>query len=310
MGLAMDTLTAMKVYCSVVENDSLAGAARTLNVSPSVVSKQLSALEDKLGVRLLNRTPRRVSVTEVGIAYYDRCKRIIADVDEAEIAISRTHSKPRGLLRITAPSTFAHRHVTPHLPKFIDRYPEVEVRVQVNDRIVDLVDDGIDLAIRIAQLKDSSLIARRLAPNHRSIVATPEYLKTWGIPKNPEDLLQHALITWPLGNPINDWHFLVEGKEQMIRTKGTISMNNGDSILSTVLSGGGLAMLNAFMTGEYVLDGRLLPVLEDYVREDVPIFVVYPSSRHLSPKVRAFVDFLVEIYGPRSYWLGKPPTAY
>ena len=179
----MDTLTAMKVYCSVVENDSLAGAARTLNVSPSVVSKQLSALEDKLGVRLLNRTPRRVSVTEVGIAYYDRCKRIIADVDEAEIAISQTHSKPRGLLRITAPSTCAHRHVTPHLPKFIDRYPEVEVRVQVNDRIVDLVDDGIDLAIRIAQLKDSSLIARRLAPTHRSIVATPEYLKTWGIPK-------------------------------------------------------------------------------------------------------------------------------
>lgn len=301
----MDTLTAMKVYCSVVENDSLAGAARTLNISPSVVSKQLSALEDRLGVRLLNRTTRRVSVTEVGTAYYDRCKRILADVDEAEIAVSRTHSEPRGLLRITAPSTFAHRHVTPHLPKFIDRFPEVEVQVQVNDRIVDLVDDGIDLAIRIAQLKDSSLIARRLAPNHRLIVATPEYLKTWGIPDRPEDLLQHALITWPQGNPVNDWHFMVDDNEQMIRTKGTISMNNGDSILSTVLAGGGLAMMNAFMAGEYVQDGRLLPVLDDYVREDVPIYAVYPSSRHLSPKVRAFVDFLVEIYGPRPYWLGK-----
>jgi DNA-binding transcriptional LysR family regulator len=301
----MDTLTAMKVYCSVVENDSLAGAARSLNISPSVVSKQLSALEDRLGVRLLNRTTRRVNVTEVGTAYYDRCKRIIADVDEAEIAVSRTHSAPRGLLRITAPSTFAHRHVTPHLPRFIDRYPEVEVQVQVNDRIVDLVDDGIDLAIRIAQLKDSSLIARRLAPNHRSIVATPDYLKIWGIPERPEDLLGHALITWPPGNPINDWHFLVDDKEQMIRTKGSIAMNNGDSILSTVLAGGGLAMMNAFMTGEYVQDGRLLPVLDEYVREDVPIYAVYPSSRHLSPKVRAFVDFLVETYGPRPYWLGK-----
>jgi DNA-binding transcriptional LysR family regulator len=301
----MDTLTAMKVYCSVVENDSLAGAARILNISPSVVSKQLSALEDRLGVRLLNRTTRRVSVTEVGTAYYDRCKRILADVDEAEIAVSQTHSEPRGLLRITAPSTFAHRHVTPHLPKFIDRFPEVEVQVQVNDRIVDLVDDGIDLAIRIAQLKDSSLIARRLAPNHRLIVATPEYLKTWGIPERPEDLLQHALITWPQGNPVNDWHFMVDDNEQIIRTKGTISMNNGDSILSTVLAGGGLAMMNAFMAGEYVQDGRLLPVLDDYVREDVPIYAVYPSSRHLSPKVRAFVDFLVEIYGPRPYWLGK-----
>ena len=301
----MDPLTAMKVYCSVVENDSLAGAARTLNISPSVVSKQLSALEDRLGVRLLNRTTRRVSVTEVGTAYYDRCKRIIADVDEAEVAVSRSHSQPRGMLRITAPSTFAHRHVTPHLPKFIDRYPEVELQVQVNDRIVDLVDDGIDLAIRIAQLKDSSLIARRLASNHRSIVATPEYLKTWGIPERPEDFLQHALITWLPGNLINDWHFVIDGKEQVIRTKGTISMNNGDSILSTVLAGGGLAMMNAFMTGEYVQDGRLLAVMEDYVREDVPIYAVYPSSRHLSPKVRAFVDFLLETYGPKPYWLGK-----
>ena len=169
----MDTLTAMKVFCSVVENDSLAGAARTMNVSPSVVSKQLSALEDRLGVRLLNRTTRRVSVTEVGAAYYERCKRIIADVDEAEVAVSRAHTAPRGLLKITAPSTFAHRHVAPHVPSFIDRYPEVQVQVLISDRIVDLVDEGVDLAIRIAQLRDSSLIARRLAPNHRAIVASP-----------------------------------------------------------------------------------------------------------------------------------------
>jgi len=301
----MDTLTAMKIYCSVVENDSLAGAARTLSISPSVVSKQLSALEDRLGVRLLNRTTRRASVTEVGSAYYERCKRIIADVDEAEIAVSRSHTEPRGLLKITAPSTFAHRHVTPHLPQFLDRYPEVEVQVQVNDRIVDLVDEGIDLAIRIAQLKDSSLIARRLAPNHRSIVATPEYLKTWGIPRCPDDLLDHALITMPPGNPINDWHFVVDGQEKTIRAKGSITVNNGDAVLSTVLAGGGLAMLTSFMTGEYMQDGRLLPVLDEYVREDVPIHAVYPSSRHLSPKVRAFVDYLVEIYGPKPYWLGK-----
>jgi len=301
----MDTLTAMKIYCSVVENDSLAAAARSLSVSPSVVSKQLSALEDRLGVRLLNRTTRRVSVTEVGSAYYERCKRIIADVDEAEIAVSRSHTEPRGLLKITAPSTFAHRHVTPHLPRFLDRNPEVEIQVHVNDRIVDLVDEGIDLAIRIAQLKDSSLIARRLAPNHRSIVATPEYLKTWGMPESPEDLLEHALITMQPGNPINDWHFLVDGQEKTIRVKGAISVNNGDAALSTVLAGGGLAMLTSFMTGEYMQDGRLLPVLDEYVSEDVPIYAVYPSSRHLSPKVRAFVDYLVEIYGQMPYWLGK-----
>ncbi len=299
----MDTLTAMRLYCAVVENGSLAAASRSLGISPSVVSKQLSRLEDRLGARLLNRTTRRISVTEVGSAYFDRCKRIVADVDEAEAAVSLSHMAPRGLLKITAPTTFAHRHVTPHLPQFIELYPEVSVQVQVNDRIADLVDEGLDLAIRIAHLKDSSLIARRLAPNHRSIVATPDYLKRRGIPECPDDLLEHDLVTWGDGNPINDWHFVVNGREQVIRTRSTVTINNGDSILAAVLAGGGLAMLASFMTGEYVQSGRLLPVLDEFVHEDVPIYAVYPSTRHLSPKVRAFVDFLARTYGPAPYWL-------
>lgn len=299
----MDTLTAMKVFCSVVENDSLAGASRTLNVSPSVVSKQLSGLEDRLGVRLLNRTTRRVSLTEVGSAYYERCKRILADVDEAEIAVSQAHSAPRGLLKLTAPTTFAHRHVAPHLPEFLDRYPEVEVQLLVNDRVVDLVDEGIDLAIRIAQLKDSSLIARKLAVNHRMIVASPDYVKKWGQPETPDQLSDHSLITYAPGNPINDWHFMVDNQQKILRAKGTLAMNNGDSVLQTVLAGGGLAMLAAFMAGEHVKTGQLVTLLDDYVREDVPIYAVYPSGRHLSPKVRAFVDFLVDLYNPTPYWL-------
>ncbi|MEQ8334283.1 LysR family transcriptional regulator [Nisaea sp.] len=299
----MDTLTAMKVFCSVVENDSLAGASRTLNVSPSVVSKQLSGLEDRLGVRLLNRTTRRVSLTEVGSTYYERCKRILADVDEAEIAVSQAHSAPRGLLKLTAPTTFAHRHVAPHLPEFLDRYPEVEVQLLVNDRVVDLVDEGIDLAIRIAQLKDSSLIARKLAVNHRMIVASPDYVKKWGQPETPDQLSDHSLITYAPGNPINDWHFMVDNQQKILRAKGTLAMNNGDSVLQTVLAGGGLAMLAAFMAGEHVKTGQLVTLLDDYVREDVPIYAVYPSGRHLSPKVRAFVDFLVDLYNPTPYWL-------
>ena len=299
----MDTLTAMSVFAAVVENNSLAGAARVKNLSPSVVSKQLAALEDRLGVRLLNRTTRRISLTEVGSAYYERCKRILADVDEAEIAVSQSHAAPRGRLRLTAPTTFAHRHVAPHLPEFITRFPEVEVQLLVNDRIVDLVDEGIDLAIRIAGLKDSSLIARKLANNYRSIVAAPEYLAKYGRPNAPADLNQHALLTYPPGNPINDWHFVVDGAETVIRAQGTIMTSNGDSILKAVQAGGGLAMLPSFMTGEHIKNGRLIEVLGEYVREDVPIFAVYPSSRHLSPKVRAFVDFLVDTYGAHPYWL-------
>ena len=299
----MDIFTAMKVYCSVVENDSLADAARKMNVSPSVVSKHLSALEDRLGVRLLNRTTRRISITEEGTAYYERCKQIITDVAEAEIEVSSAHTAPRGLLKITAPVTFAHRHLTPHLPKFLDMFPEVEVQVQVNDRVVDLVDEGIDLAIRISQLKDSSLIARRLAPNRRYIAATPEYLERNGTPKSVDDLKDHRLITWPPGNPLNDWHFLIDGVDRIIKVKGAIAVNEGDAILTTLLAGGGLGMTQEFLAGPFVKEKKLVPLLEEIVREDNPIYAVYPSSRHLSPKVRAFVDFLVETYGPKPYWM-------
>ena len=299
----MDIFTTMKVYCSVVENDSLADAARKMNVSPSVVSKHLSALEDHLGVRLLNRTTRRLSITEEGAAYYERCKQIITDVAEAEIEVSSAHTAPRGLLKITAPVTFAHRHLTPHLPKFLDMFPEVEVQVQVNDRVVDLVDEGIDLAIRISQLKDSSLIARRLAPNRRYIAATPEYLERNGTPKSVDDLKDHRLITWPPGNPLNDWHFLIDGVDRIIKVKGAIAVNEGDAILTTLLAGGGLGMTQEFLAGPFVKEKKLVPLLEEIVREDNPIYAVYPSSRHLSPKVRAFVDFLVETYGPKPYWM-------
>ncbi|MDC1442621.1 LysR family transcriptional regulator [Rhodospirillaceae bacterium] len=295
----------MKVYCSVVENDSLAGAARSLNVSPSVVSKQLSALEDRLGVRLINRTTRRISVTQEGTAYYESCKRIITDVAEAENAASSAHAAPRGLLKITAPVTFAHRHLTPHLPKFLDMFPEVEVQVQVNDRVVDLVDEGIDLAIRISQLKDSSLIARRLAPNRRYIAATPEYLKKNGTPNAVDDLKEHRLITWPPGNPLNDWHFLINGIERIMKVNGAIAVNEGDGILTTLLAGGGLGMTQEFLAGPYVREKKLVPLLEEFVREDNPIYAVYPSNKHLSPKVRAFVDFLVKIYSPTPYWINN-----
>ena len=301
----MDTFTAMKVYCSVVENDSLAGAARSLNISPSVVSKQLSALEDRLGVRLINRTTRRISVTQEGTAYYESCKRIITDVAEAENAASSAHAAPRGLLKITAPVTFAHRHLTPHLPKFLDMFPEVEVQVQVNDRVVDLVDEGIDLAIRISQLKDSSLIARRLAPNRRYIAATPEYLKKNGTPNAVDDLKEHRLITWPPGNPLNDWHFLINGIERIMKVNGAIAVNEGDGILTTLLAGGGLGMTQEFLAGPYVREKKLVPLLEEFVREDNPIYAVYPSNKHLSPKVRAFVDFLVKIYSPTPYWINN-----
>ena len=297
----MDTLTAMKVFCSVVENNSLAGASRRSMSLPPVVSKQLSGLEDRLcsPAEPFNAAGQ---LTEVGSAYYERCKRILADVDEAEIAVSQAHSAPRGLLKITAPTTFAHRHVAPHLPEFLNRYPEVEVQLLVNDRVVDLVDEGIDLAIRIAQLKDSSLIARKLAVNHRVIVASPDYLKKWGQPQTPDQLNDHSLITYTPGNPINDWHFMVDNQQKILRAKGALAMNNGDSVLQTVLSGGGLAMLAAFMAGEHVKSGKLVTLLKDYVRADVPIYAVIRAGRYFRRR-SGLRRLLVDLYNPTPYWL-------
>ena len=215
----MDLLSGMRVFVSIADNGSLAKAGRELSLSPSVVSKNISALEDRLGARLLNRTTRSVSLTEVGIAYLDRARRIIGDVDEAESAVSSATNAPRGHLRITSPSTFSYRHVAPHLPLFMQRFPEVEIEMIISDEVVDLVENNIDLGIRIAVMEDSSLIARKLAQNPRTLFASPDYIKKNGKPKHPDEILNHEIITFRKGSPYNDWHFLVDGKIKLIHAK-------------------------------------------------------------------------------------------
>ena len=298
----MDLISGMRVFVSIADNGSLAKAGRELDLSPSVVSKHISALEDRLGARLLYRTTRSVSLTEVGIAYLDRARRIIGDVDEAEAAVSSATNAPRGHLRITAPGTFSYRHIAPHLPLFRERFPEVEIEMIISDEVVDLVDNNIDLGIRIAVMKDSSLIARKLAPNPRTLFASPEYIKKHGKPNHPDDILNHDIISFRSGSPYNEWHFLVDGKIKLIHAKGKLQFNHGDAILRSAINGGGLAMLSRFVVGRHLAAGTLVSILDEYVQEDVPIYAVYPSGKHLSPKVRAFLDFLIEIYGPIPYW--------
>ena len=199
----MDLISGMRVFVAIADNGSLAKAGRELDLSSSVVSKSISALEDRLGARLLNRTTRSVSLTEVGFAYLDRARRIIGDVDEAEAAVSSATNAPRGHLRITAPGTFSYRHIAPHLPKFIERYPEVEIEMIISDEVVDLIDNNIDLGIRIAVMKDYSLIARKLAQNPRTLFASPEYIKKHGKPNHPDEILDHDIISFRNGSPYN-----------------------------------------------------------------------------------------------------------
>jgi DNA-binding transcriptional LysR family regulator len=223
-------------------------------------------------------------------------------VDEAEAAVSSATNAPRGHLRITAPATFSYRHVAPHLPLFSERYPDIEIDMIISDEYVDLIENNVDLAIRISVMKDSSLIARKLAQNPRTLFASPSYIEKYGKPKHPDQILDHNLITFRQGSPYNDWHFLVDGKIKLIHAKGKLQLNHGDAILRSAINGGGLAMLSRFVVGRHLAAGNLVSILDEYVQEDVPIYAVYPSGKHLSPKVRAFLDFLIEIYGPVPYW--------
>jgi DNA-binding transcriptional LysR family regulator len=172
----------------------------------------------------------------------------------------------------------------------------------ISDEYVDLIENNVDLAIRIAVMKDSSLIARKLAPNPRTLFASPSYIEKYGKPNHPDEILDHHLITFRQGSPYNDWHFLVDGKIKLIHAKGKLQLNHGDAILRSAINGGGLAMLSRFVVGRHLVAGSLVSILDEYVQEDVPIYAVYPSGKHLSPKVRAFLDFLIEVYGPVPYW--------
>ena len=298
----MDLISMMRVFVTVADKGSMASAGRDLNLSPSVMSKNLSALEDRLGARLLTRTTRSVSLTEVGHAYLDRARRIIGDVDEAEAAVSSVTNAPRGHLRITAPSTFSYRHISPHLPIFREMYPDVEVEMIISDNELNLVENNIDLAIRIALMRDSSLISRKLASNPRAMVASPDYLKKKGKPIHPDDLIKHDIISFQLGSPYNEWHFFVDNKPKIFTAKGMLQLNHGDAILRSCINNGGICMLSRFVVGRHIAAGTLTSLLENFLQEDIPIYAVYPSGKHLSPKVRAFLDFLVKTYGSIPYW--------
>jgi len=299
----MDLVSNIKVFIEIAELNSLAGAAQKLNISPSSVSKQISSLEDHLGARLLNRSTRRVSITDIGEAYLERARNIIDEIEQAEAIVNASSHSPRGLLRIATPATFGYRHIAPHIPLFRKRYPNVKIELIAFDDHIDIIKESIDVAIRLTELEDSTLIARKIAPSSRTLVANPHYLLEKGVPESPKDLLNHDLVTYRGRSLYNDWHFIENGKPLVMHVKGEISMSQGEHILRAVLNGGGITMLAGHVTGRQIREGKLKLLLENYVSEATPIYAVYPSNKHLSPKVRKFVDFLLELFHPEPYWM-------
>jgi DNA-binding transcriptional LysR family regulator len=286
----MDRLEAMSAFVAVVEQNGFAPAARRLGISPSAVTRLVAALEEQLGITLLRRTTRSMTLTDAGARYLERARRILSEVEEAERSAQAERNVPSGRLLVTAPATFGRIHVGPLMAAYLKRHTEVSGELLLSDRIVNLVEEGIDLALRIGQLDDSTLMARRVGATRRVVVASPTYLAKHGVPQSPEELPAHDTITFGGFGDSVGWRFVVDGAEQRVMVASRYTTNSADSAVWYAAEGGGLAMVLAYQAADAIKQGRLQIVLDQFERPALPIQFVYPASRLLSAKVRTFVD--------------------
>jgi len=299
----MDRLAALEAFARVAETGSFSAAARALGLSKSLISRQVSALEADLGARLFARTTRSLTLTEAGRGYYDQVVRILAQMEEADLSVSQLQATPRGKLRVNAPMSFSLLQLAPALPDFLELYPEIDVDIAMNDRRVDLLEEGFDLAIRIGRLADSSLIARKLGPVRRVVSASPDYLKERGIPVTPADLRRHDCLCYSNADTVDEWRFAEpDGRPVSVEVKGRVRANNGDLLRIAALRGMGLVDLPSFLVAQDLEKGTLVSVLETFIRQDGGVYAVYPHARYLPPKIRVFVDFLAERWGGDPDW--------
>jgi len=293
-GLAsMDQITALRVFLCIAEEGSFSGAAQALSLSKSAVSKHVAGLEDRLGARLFNRTTRQVSLTEEGRTYLWRATRILEELEEAAAAVGSMKSEPIGTLRVSSALSFGQRHVAPILPEFLSRYPRLVVDLDFSDRFVDLIDEGFDVAIRVGDLPDSDLVARRLATARILLVASPSYLEEKGWPRRPADLAVHTCLLYRGRGGPRYWGLGGDPEtRETVRVDGPLIANNGDALKAAALAGLGIARLPSFLLDDALERGALCEVLPDHRPAPIPIHALYVPNRHLAAKVRYFVDFL------------------
>jgi DNA-binding transcriptional LysR family regulator len=291
----MDRLDAMQAFVTVADLKGFAAAARKLHLSPSGVTRLIAALEDRLGARLLQRTTRSVTLTDAGARYLERARRILADVEEAEIAAEGERARPTGRLVISAPVGFGRLHVSPVLTAYLKRHREVSAELRLEDRVINLVEEGVDLAVRIGHLPDSSLVARHVGDMRRIMVASPGYLKSRGEPKKPLDIGAHDAIQSGANSGLAEWRFVEGGNEIRLNYTPRLVTNTADAAIRYAEAGGGLTRVLAYQAAEAIKRGRLEIVLAKFEQPPLPIHIVYPTSRLLSAKVRTFIDLVVEI---------------
>jgi len=299
----MDRLESMSTFVRVVEIGSISGTADKMTVAKSVVSRRVKELEEHLGVELFHRTTRRMNLTDTGRAYYDRCVRILEDVTEAELATSQQHSELQGSLKVAMPLSFGLMHLSPAINDFVKAHPQIEFDLDFNDRNVDIIQEGFDLAIRIGNLQDSSLIARRLAPIELVLCASPAYLERMGTPVSPEDLIQHQCLSYGLLPDFESWQFVDKNDEtRRVKVRSILKSNNGEQLRDAALAGLGVVFQPSFIVYKEIERAELTPLLTQYRQPALNAYAIYPQTRHLSQRVRAFVDFLVKRFEGVPYW--------
>jgi DNA-binding transcriptional LysR family regulator len=291
----MDRIDAMQAFVAVADLQGFAPAARKLGLSPPAVTRLIAALEERLGARLLQRTTRSVTLTDVGARYLERARRILADVEEAETAAEGERTRPSGRLVVSAPLGFGRLHVSPVMTAYLKRYPEVAGELRLSDRVINLVEDGVDLAIRIGHLPDSSLVARHVGEMRRIVVASSGYLKRRGEPKTPEALASHDTIQFGATAAASDWRFADDGREIRVTPTPRFSTTSADAAIQYAEQDGGLTRVMAYQATDAIRRGGLRIVLAKFEPPALPIHIVYPTSRLLSAKVRTFIDLVTEI---------------
>jgi DNA-binding transcriptional LysR family regulator len=298
----MDQFKQISTFVDVAAKGSLSAAARAEGIAPAMIGRRLDALEERLGVKLLQRTTRKIALTNEGVAFLEDCQRILMDLENAESAVSERSARASGHLVISAPAGFGRQHVAPLLPSFLAEHRDVMVTLNLNDRVVDLIGEGIDIAIRIAALSDSSLIGVKLADNKRVVVASPAYIKRHGAPASLDDLMKHNCLAISSEGSQRGWTFRQHGRNVTLKATGNMVCNDGAVLHDWALSGKGLAWRSMWEVGNAIESGKLVTVLDEFAAPGNDIYAVFAQRRHLPLRIRAFVDFLRHAYAQPNYW--------
>jgi len=305
----MQSFNALAVFVAVAERNSISVAARRLGISPSGASKAVARLEERLGVRLLHRTTRNVRLTEEGAVYFDRCRQILAEIEDAENVLTQARTAPTGKIIVQMPIGFGKIVVVPALPKFIAQYPGVTLDLELADRVPDLGEERIDVAVRVGEVTDSRVVAKKLCRTKFVTCASPEYLRKNGEPNTPSDLANHRCLAYvmPKTGRYRDWDFLESDGSGSIAVSGPLNINNGEALVEVAKSNGGIITVASFIAAEAIATGKLKVILKDYMAEGPDISIMYMPTRHLSARVRAFVDFMSVLIPADAPWT-RPPS--